>query len=135
MTTHELIAQVVTAIKEGEITIKDIIKNLVPKQKKKSKLNRTKEEIKAYQKEWYQKNKEYVLTKVKLQTEEKKKINNIHLKELNELRQKYEALTKDAKASKDVKASKDKSEQPEHRDPLLSEPSLCTAIQEEGPSA
>lgn len=122
-TTHELIAQVVTAIKEGEITIKDIIKNLVPKQEKKSKLKRSKEEIKAYQKEWYQKNKEYVLTKVKLQTEEKKKINNIHLKELNELRQKYEALTKD------------ESKPLEYRDPLLSGPSLCTSIQEEGPSA
>lgn len=122
-TTHELIAQVVTAIKEGEITIKDIIKNLVPKQEKKSKLNRTKEEIKAYQKEWYQKNKQYVLTKVKLQTEEKKKINNIHLKELNELRQKYEQLTKD------------ESKPLEHQDLHPSELSLCTSIQEEGPSA
>jgi hypothetical protein len=110
-TTHELIAQVVTAIKEGEITIKDIIKNLVPKQEKKSKLNRSKEEIKAYQREWYQKNKEYVLTKVKLQTEEKKKINNIHLKELNELRQKYEALE-----------SKGVLEQPQYQDQHPSEP-------------
>ena len=89
--SNDLIAQVVTAIKEGDFTIKDIIKNLVPKRERKSKLNRSKEDIKAYQKEWYQKNKEYVLTKVKLQTEEKKKLEEIRLKELNELRQRYEA--------------------------------------------
>jgi len=88
--SNDLIAQVVTAIKEGDFTIKDIIKNLVPKRERKSKLNRSKEDIKAYQKEWYQKNKEYVLTKVKLQTEEKKKLEEIRLKELNELRQRYE---------------------------------------------
>jgi hypothetical protein len=87
----ELIDQVVKAIKGGDFTIKDIIKNLVPKREKKSKLNRSKEDIKAYQKEWYQKNKEYVLTKVKLQTEQKKKLEEFRLKELNELKEKYEA--------------------------------------------
>jgi hypothetical protein len=90
--SNDLIAQVVTAIKEGDFTIKDIIKNLVPKRERKSKLNRSKEDIKAYQKEWYQKNKEYVLTKVKLQTEEKKKMEEIRLKELNELREKVKGV-------------------------------------------
>jgi len=91
--SNDLIAQVVTAIKGGDFTIKDIIKNLVPKREKKSKLNRSKEDIKAYQKEWYQKNKEYVLTKVKLQTEEKKKMEEIRLKELNELREKVKGVS------------------------------------------
>ena len=97
MSNEELSLQkVVTAIKEGKFTIKDIIKNLIPTKEKKIKFNRSKEEIKAYQKEWYQKNKEYVLSKVKLQTEEKKNIYNIHLKELNELKQKYEACIQTA---------------------------------------
>ena len=91
--SNDLIAQVVTAIKEGDFTIKDIIKNLVPKRERKSKLNRSKEDIKAYQKEWYQKNKEYVLTKVKLQTEEKKKMEEIRLRELNELREKVKGVS------------------------------------------
>ena len=90
--SNDLIDQVVTAIKQGDFTIKDIIKNLVPKREKKSKLNRSKEDIKAYQKEWYQKNKEYVLTKVKLQTEEKKKMEEIRLRELNELREKVRGV-------------------------------------------
>jgi hypothetical protein len=91
--SNDLIAQVVTAIKQGDFTIKDIIKQLIPKCERKSKIKRSLEDVKAYQKEWYQKNKEYVLTKVKLQTEEKKKMEEIRMKELNELREKLQGVS------------------------------------------
>lgn len=102
------INRVVEALKSGEITMKELIKYIIPGKEKKVK---TKEEKQQYLKEWREKNKDYF----------KMRRANIKIKKL---------------------LVKDKSEQPEHRDPLLSEPSLCTAIQdarraieEEGPSA
>jgi hypothetical protein len=62
----ELISQVVEAIKVGDITIKQIVKALLPpkdKTFKSPKPRQTKEEQKAYRKAWYEKNKEYVIAK------------------------------------------------------------------------
>jgi len=62
----ELISQVVEAIKAGDITIKQIIKALLPpkeKPVKSPKPKKSKEEQKAYRKAWYEKNKEYVIAR------------------------------------------------------------------------
>lgn len=73
--SSELITQVVQAIKAGNITIKDIVKQLIlPKEKavKSPKPKQSKEEQKAYRKAWYEKNKEYVIAKETQKYYEKK---------------------------------------------------------------
>ena len=95
------INRVVEALKSGEITMKELIKYIIPGKEKKVK---TREEKQQYLKEWREKNKDYF------------KMRRVNIKIKKAL-------------------SKDESKPLEHRDPLLSGPSLCTSIQEEDPSA
>jgi hypothetical protein len=72
---QELISQVVSAINAGNITIKDIVKQLIPpkeKPVKSPKPKKSKEEQKAYYKAWYEKNKEYIIAKETQKYYEKK---------------------------------------------------------------
>lgn len=97
---QELISQVVEAIKAGNITIKQIIKALLPpkeKRMKSPKPKQSKEEQKAYRKAWYEKNREQVILRVKTNKALKKALVKDELKPL------------------------------EHQDQHPSEPSLCTA--------
>lgn len=75
MNKQEFLTKIVDSIKSGDITILEITELLIPPKQKQPRLikeTKTSEKKKAYFKEWYEKNKEYVIAKEKMKYVNKK---------------------------------------------------------------